>query len=54
MGDLVKFPIHKIRKPKTDLATKQTKEKAQEIKENIFIEQIVEGLTLNLNSIPSD
>ena len=48
MGDLVKFPIHKIRKPKTDLATKQTKEKAQEIKENIFIEQIVEGLTLNL------
>ena len=48
MGDLVKFPIHKIRKPKTDLATKQTKEKAQEIKENIFIEQIVESLTLNL------
>jgi hypothetical protein len=27
VGDLVKFPIHKIRKPKTDLATKQTKEK---------------------------
>ena len=48
MGDLVKFPSHKVRKPKTDLATKQTKEKAQEIKENIFIEQIVEGLTLNL------
>tara|TARA_B110001454_G_scaffold187848_1_gene185450 strand:+ start:369 stop:776 length:408 start_codon:yes stop_codon:yes gene_type:complete len=48
LGDLVKFPSHKVRKPKTDLATKQTKEKAQEIKENIFIEQIVEGLTLNL------
>ena len=48
MGDLVKFPTHKIRKPKTNLAAKQTKEKAQEIKENIFIEQIVESLTLNL------
>ena len=36
MGDLVKFPSHKVRKPKTSLAQKQTKEKAQEIKENIY------------------
>ena len=48
MGDLIKFPIHKVRKPKTALAQKQTKERTKEIKENIFIEQIVEGLTLNL------
>ena len=48
MGDLVKFPTHKVRKPKTALAQKQTKEMAKEIKENIFIEQIVESLTLNL------
>ena len=48
MGDLIKFPIHKVRKPKTALAQKQTKERTKEIKENIFIEQIVESLTLNL------
>jgi len=48
VGDLIKFPIHKVRKPKTALAQKQTKERTKEIKENIFIEQIVESLTLNL------
>ena len=47
VGKVIKFPIHKARKPKTDLATQQTKEKAQEIKENIFIEQLTEEFTLD-------
>jgi hypothetical protein len=44
VGKVIKFPLHKVRKPKTDLATQQSKEKAKEISENIFIEQLVECL----------
>ena len=47
MGKVIKFPLHKARKPKTDLATQQSKEKAKEISENIFIEQLVEEFTLD-------
>ena len=47
MGNVVMFPAHKARKPKTDLATKQTEEQANVIKENIFIEQLVEEFTLD-------
>ena len=47
VGKVIKFPIHKARKPKTDLATQQSKEKAKEISENIFIEQLVEEFTLD-------
>ena len=46
-NNVVMFPAHKARKPKTDLATKQTEEQANEIKENIFIEQLVEEFTLD-------
>ena len=37
------FPTHKIKKPKT----KQTEEQSKKIKENIFIEQLVEEFTLD-------
>jgi hypothetical protein len=47
VGKVIKFPLHKVRKPKTDLATQQSKEKAKEISENIFIEQLVEEFTLD-------
>mgnify|MGYP003326122124 CR=1 FL=1 len=47
VGKVIKFPIHKARKPKTDLAAQQSKEKAKEISENIFIEQLVEEFTLD-------
>ena len=47
MGKVIKFPIHKTRRPKTDLYLQQSKEKAIEIKENIFIEQLVEEFTLD-------
>ena len=47
MGKVIKFPLHKARKPKTDLAAQQSKEKAKEISENIFIEQLVEEFTLD-------
>jgi len=46
-NNIVMFPAHKARKPKTDLATKQTEEQANVIKENIFIEQLVEEFTLD-------
>ena len=42
-----KFPLHKVRKAKNDLAAQQSKEKAKEISENIFIEQLVEEFTLD-------
>ena len=48
MNNLIKFPIHKVRKPKTDLANKQSEAEAKKIKENIFIEQLVEEFTLDL------
>ena len=47
VGKVIKFPLHKVRKPKTDLATQQSKEKAKEISESIFIEQLVEEFTLD-------
>ena len=47
MGKVIKIPLHKARKPKTDLAAQQSKEKAKEISENIFIEQLVEEFTLD-------
>jgi len=47
VGKVIKFPLHKVRKPETDLAAKQSKEKAKEISENIFIEQLVEEFTLD-------
>ena len=47
VAEVIKFPLHKARKPKTDLATQQSKEKAKEISENIFIEQLVEEFTLD-------
>jgi len=46
MGNVVMFPAHKARKPKTP-PSKQTEEQANEIKENIFIEQLVEEFTLD-------
>ena len=47
VGKVIKFPLHKVRKPKNDLAAQQSKEKAKEISENIFIEQLVEEFTLD-------
>ena len=46
-NNVVMFPAHKVRKPKTDLAVKQTEEEAKKIKEDIFIEQLVEEFTLD-------
>ena len=43
MGNIVMFPTHKIKKPKV----KQTEEQAKKIKEDIFIEQLVEEFTLD-------
>ena len=48
VNNLIKFPTHKVRKPKTDLANKQSEAEAKKIKENIFIEQLVEEFTLDL------
>ena len=47
MGNIVMFPAHKARKPKTDLASKQSEEQATKIKEDLFIEQLVEEFTLD-------
>ena len=47
MGNVVMFPAHKARKPKTDLASKQSEEQATKIKEDLFIEQLVEEFTLD-------
>ena len=46
MGNVVMFPTHKVRKPKVK-ANKQTEEQSKKIKENIFIEQLVEEFTLD-------
>ena len=48
MGNVVMFPAHKVRKPKTNSASKQTEEQSKKAKENIFIEQLVEEFTLDL------
>ena len=47
MGNVVMFPAHKARKPKTNLASKQSEEESKKIKEDIFIEQLVEEFTLD-------
>ena len=47
VNNVVMFPAHKARKPKTDLAAKQSNEESKKIKENIFIEQLVEEFTLD-------
>ena len=47
VNNVVMFPAHKARKPKTDLASKQSEEDAKKIKEDIFIEQLVEEFTLD-------
>ena len=47
MGNVVMFPAHKARKPKTNLASKQSEEQATKIKEDLFIEQLVEEFTLD-------
>ena len=44
MGNVVMFPAHKVKKPKT----KQTEEQTKKAKENIFIEQLTEEFTLDL------
>ena len=43
MGNVVMFPAHKVKKPKV----KQTEEQTKKIKEDIFIEQLVEEFTLD-------
>ena len=47
MGNVVMFPAHKARKPKTNLASKQSEEESKKIKEDIFIEQLTEEFTLD-------
>jgi len=47
VNNVVMFPAHKARKPKTNLASKQSEEDAKKIKEDIFIEQLVEEFTLD-------
>ena len=47
MNNVVMFPAHKARKPKNDLASKQSEEESKKIKEDIFIEQLVEEFTLD-------
>ena len=54
VNNLIKFPTHKVRKPKSDLAAKQSSEEAKKIKENIFIEQLVEEFTLDLIHVLQD
>ena len=46
-NNVVMFPVHKARKPKTNLASKQSEEESKKIKEDIFIEQLVEEFTLD-------
>ena len=43
VNNVVMFPAHKVKKPKI----KQTEEQSKKIKENIFIEQLVEEFTLD-------
>ena len=47
VNNVVIFPAHKARKPKTNLASKQSEEQSKKIKEDIFIEQLVEEFTLD-------
>ena len=47
VNNVVMFPAHKARKPKNDLASKQSEEQSKKIKEDIFIEQLVEEFTLD-------
>jgi len=50
MGNLIKFPTHKIKKSKTK-AVKPTSKQAKIIKENQFIEQLTERFTLEFIQI---
>ena len=54
MGNVVMFPTHKVRKPKTNSASKQTEEQSKKAKENIFIEQLTEEFTLDLIHVLQD
>ena len=47
MGKIINFPVHKTRKP-TKPKPKVSAEKTKLIKENIFIEQLVEDITLHM------
>ena len=47
VNNVVMFPAHKARKPKNDLASKQSEEDSKKIKEDIFIEQLTEEFTLD-------
>ena len=47
MGKIIKFPAHKARQPAKP-KPKVSAEKTQIIKENIFIEQLVEDITLHM------
>ena len=52
MGNLIKFPLEKVRKTKSQKeATKLGPKEAKIIKENQFIEQITEKFTLNFIQI---
>ena len=53
MGNVVMFPAHKVRKPKVKV-NKQTEEQSKKIKENIFIEQLVEEFTLDFIHVLQD
>ena len=50
MGNLIKFPTHKIKKSKVN-AVKPTSKQAKIIKENQFIEQLTERFTLEFIQI---
>ena len=54
VNNVVIFPAHKARKPKTNLASKQSEEESKKIKENIFIEQLVEEFTLDFIHVLQD
>ena len=54
MNNVVMFPAHKARKPKTNLASKQSEEESKKIKEDIFIEQLVEEFTLDFIHVLQD
>mgnify|MGYP006138875449 CR=1 FL=1 len=48
MGNLIKFPLEKVRKSKLQIeAVKQTEEQIKLIKENQFIEKTTEDFTLD-------
>ena len=44
MGNVVMFPTHKVRKPKTNSASKQTEEQSKKAKENLYDKRPFAGL----------